>query len=483
MAILDMGTAPASTIGNTTIGNYFIFLDNENSDRLTTRDSSGTDTIYTAGVIPTELIDLTDVLYTSPIADDQVLTQKAGKWINGYPNPIRDNQVIVKQASDFGVIDSTKEYFIDGIINMGATQITVPITGITLRGYSFDLSGLTSTEDNYTMFISETPVIGSGNILGFDYLVTTSGANSKVYELYDATGFNAVEFSRINYIDCTSLGDLHGYRQGLEFGTGRFGGSPSLVLHGTWLGGYRITTSITRNMSDLTTTPLFCSGTLFVMTSRFLTDMNVDLGTLQPLLDFNDTNFPNASTLELRDVILTRDGLTVPEDLNITPNILASNLSCSWKGNNGLPNTFVGGISTITTEVLTTIAGVGTPTNLLGTYTNTDLQHFDSPANGQLRHLGSNPREFTANFDFVLEGGANDDYKIELVKNDGSDVVIYQQTRVVNNLQGGRDVAYFTGLANVILGVNEYVFWQVTNLSDGSDCTLELDSSWSVEER
>jgi len=57
-----------------------------------------------------------------------------------------NNQVIVKQASDFGVIDSTKEYFIDGIINMGATQITVPITGITLRGYSFDLSGLTSTE-------------------------------------------------------------------------------------------------------------------------------------------------------------------------------------------------------------------------------------------------------------------------------------------------------------------------------------------------
>jgi len=155
-------------------------------------------------------------------------------------------------------------------------------------------------------------------------------------------------------------------------------------------------------MSDLTTTPLFCSGTLFVMNSRFLTDINVDLGALQPLLDFNDTNFPNASTLELRDVILTRNGLVVPEDTNLTPNILASNLSCSWKGNNGLPNTFVGGISTITTEI-TTVLSFNTPTPLLGTVTNSDLQHFDSPSNGQLRHLGSNPREFTVTLILYLK--------------------------------------------------------------------------------
>jgi len=381
-----------------------------------------------------------------------------------------------------GVIDSTKEYFLDGIIDMGATEITIPVGGIYIRGYNFDLSGLTSSEDNYTLFKSETAIIGSGDVLFFNFNIEITGSSSKVYEIYDATGNNAIEVTRINYNNCTALGDLHEYRQGLEFGTGRFGGSPSLVLHGTWLGGYRVSTSIVRNMSDLTTAPLFCSGTAFVMTSRFLTDINVDLGTLQPFFDFNDTNFPNPSTLEVRDAILTRDGLVVPEDTNITPNITASNLSCSWRGNNGMPNTFVGAIATITTEVLTSLS-FNTPTPLLGTVTTSDLQHFDSPSNGQLRHLGSNPREFTVNFDFVLEGGSNDDYKIELVKNDGSDAVIYQQTRVINNLSGGRDVAYFTGLANVILSKDNYVYWQVTNLSDGSNCTLELDSSWSVEER
>ena len=125
---------------------------------------------------------------------------------------------------------------------MGTTQITIPATGINLTGYNFDVSGLVSSEDNYTMFVSD--VGGSGNVLGKDYKVDVTGVNSQVYDLTDATGFNAFEFARINYNGCTSLGEINGYRQGLETGTGRFGGSPSLTLSGTWLGGYRITTSI-----------------------------------------------------------------------------------------------------------------------------------------------------------------------------------------------------------------------------------------------
>lgn len=405
-----------------------------------------------------------------------------GIWNQGQ---VPVNRVIVNQSNVDstlgGVIDSEKLYFLDGIINCDGVNIIVPNGGIFISGYNFDISGLVCLDNNATLFTSD--VGGAGDVLFSNFKIEMSGTNSKVYDLTDSDGLHAIECNLINYDNCTSLGDIYNYRQGLESGTGRFGGSPSLTFHGTWLGGFRITTSIARNMSNVTTAPLFCSGTAFVMQSRFLTDINIDLGTLQPFADFNDTNFPNPSTLELRDVILTRNGLTVPNDTNITPNISASNLSCSWKGNNGVPNTFVGGIATVTTEVLTTISIVNTPVVLNGTITTSDLQHFDSPANGQLRHLGSNPREYTVNFDFVLEGGANDDYKIELVRNDGVDTVIYQQTRVVNNLAGGRDVGYFSGLANAILNQNEYVFWQVSNLSDNSNCTLELDSSWSVEER
>ena len=158
--------------------------------------------------------------------------------ISGSGSPSKLNQILVTQDNYIttlgGTIDSTKEYFIDGIIDLGSTQITVPNSGINLRGYNFDLSGLTSSEDNYTMFVSESIAIGSGNFLGVDYFISVTGASSKVYDIYDATGFNAFEFTRINYNDCTNLGDIYDYRQGLELGTGRFGGSPSLTLHGLW---------------------------------------------------------------------------------------------------------------------------------------------------------------------------------------------------------------------------------------------------------
>ena len=399
------------------------------------------------------------------------------------------NRIICNQANKDttlgGVIDSTKQYFIDGIIDMGTTQITVPTTGITLLGLSFDISGLISSEDNYTMFISESIAIGSGNVLGADYYITTDGANSKVYELYDATGFNAFEFQRINYNNCTSLGDIYDYRQGLEGGTGRFGGSPSLTLHGLWRGGYRITTSIVRSLAGTMTEPLFKAGTLFQMNSRFLTDINVDLPTLAPFCDFQTSNFPNPSTVQLKGAIFTRDGAFNSNDTNIFSNLLASDLPCDWDNNIGIKNTFVGGALNNTTEVQTTIVTQGSAVDLNGTFTSTDLQHFDSPSNGRLRHLGTNPTDFLVSWDFVIDGKDNDNYELFLIKIDSlaNVTVEFTQVRTVNNFQGGRDVGIWSGTTPITLNQNDVVFWQVANLLDDDNCTLEIDSTWTVTER
>lgn len=398
-------------------------------------------------------------------------------------HPPFEKRVIVTKASDLENIDSTVEYFIDGIIDMGTTSIVVPTTGMTIRGHSFDLSGIYSSEPNHVLIKSESAVIGSGNLLGADFYMSVTGAGAKVYDLYDATGFNAFEFARINYIDCTSLGDIHDYRQGLEEGTGRFGGSPSLTLHGTWLGGYRITTTIVRSLSAGMTEPLFKAGTAFQMNSRFLTDINCDLPTSAAFCDFSTSQFPNPSTVQVRGAIFSRNFAFDATDSNIFSNLESSDLACDWDGNIGIPNTFVGGESTLTTEVATSLT-VNTITDLAGTFTASNLQHFDAPSNGQLRHVGINPREYTVTFDFVMEGGANDDYKLHLYKFDGtSSASIYTMTRVINNNQGGRDVAYFTGQTFVTLEQNQYVYWRVENLTDGSNCTLELDSVWSVKER
>ena len=403
-----------------------------------------------------------------------------------------DNIIVCTQANKDttlgGTIDSTKEYFLDGVIDMGTTQITVPTTGMTIRGYSFDLSGLTSSENNYTMFISESIAIGSGNLLGFDYYVSVTGTSSKVYELYDATGFNAFEFQRINYIDCTSLGDIYEYRQGLETGTGRFGGSPSLTLHGIWLGGYRITTSIVRNMDNTTTEPLFKEGTLFEMRSRFLSDINCDLGTLQPLLDFQALNFPNSSTLQLKGCEITRGGVYAANDTNITPNIDKKEEPCYWKGNNGLPNTFVGGTTQITSEELTTIAAGSTYYTLEGIFTGSGLEHFEDSADGKLTHLGVNPREFEITASLVLESTQNNDLSVRFRKWDNSlgtftNLDYTELTRQVNNLQGGRDVAVFTIINGVVMDEDDYVYLEVRNNNGNNNVTAESGSFFRIQER
>lgn len=393
-------------------------------------------------------------------------------------------RIVVKQASDFGVIDSTKEYFLDGIIDFTGTglSIEVPSGGIYITGYNFDTSGIKCTDASFTLFSS--PVGGSGNLLFKDFLIDIQGAGSQVYNLVGDTGFEAIEIDRINFNNCTSLGTVSTYRQGLETGTGRFGGTPELTLAGTWVGGYFIDTSIVRSLSNAAFS-LYKAGTAFVMNSRFRSNQNIDLPALASFLDFAPANFVNPSTLQLEQCLITRNGVFDSSDSNLTPNIDATELVSSWRGNTGLSNTFVGGELNITSETLTPLT-VGVFTDLLGTYTASDLQHFDEPANGQLRHLGTSPVEYKVNGQFVIDGGSNDEISLKVVIfrdattsfEDGKTI-----TRVINNLQGGRDVAYFTISDNVTLNQNDYVKIQIANISDSTDATAELDSFFQVEAR
>ena len=397
------------------------------------------------------------------------------------------NRIVVTQASDFsGTIDSTKEYFLDGVIDMTGSgiEIEVPVNGINISGYNFDLSKLICSDDNYTLFTS--PVGGSGDMLGKDYAIEVTGANSQVYNITDATGLNAFEFARINYNDCTSLGTITDYRQGLEVGTGRFGGKPQLTLAGTWLGGYFIDTSIVRSLDDGAYS-LFSAGAGFTMASRFRSNQNIDLPASASFIDFAVGNFVNPSTLQLDGCIVTRNGVFDASDVNITPNVSASDLVSEWMGNNGINNTFVGGESNITTEVTTTITTTATFEDLLGTYTASDLQHFDVPANGQLRHLGDSPREYSIKGQLVIESVANDEVDLKIVIfrdattsfEDGKTV-----RRVINNLQGGRNVAYFVLDDNITLDKNDYAKLQVAQVTPSTnDITAELDSFFIVEAR
>ena len=394
-----------------------------------------------------------------------------------------DSLIRVKVASDFGVIDSTKVYLIDGIVDMTGVSIEVPSGGINMIGYTFDVSQLVSADNSYDMFYSA--VGGCGNVLAQNIGFTASGTGSQVFNLTSLTGFEAFEFDRVNWNDCTKIATLDNFRQGLETGTGRFGGTPVIELVGIWLGGYFIDTSIVRSLTDGAYS-LYEAGAGFLMSSRFRSNQNIDLPASASFLDFAPSNFVNPSTLQLEGCILSRDGVFDAEDANYTPNISEIDLVSSWVNNNGLPNTFVGGESTLTTEISTTINTQGVFESLNGTYTESSLTHFDSPAEGQLRHLGSNPREFTIIADFIIDGGQNDVIDLKLVKYDfstTSNVDIFTQRRQVNALVGSRDVAFFNIVKNIELDQNDYVFWEVANETDTTNVTAELDSYFIVNPR
>lgn len=395
-----------------------------------------------------------------------------------------DNRVIVKSPSDLtGPLSSTTEYFIDGIIDMGSQQIEVPQGGLYLAGYNFDVSRLTSSATGYTMFTS--PVSGSGNVIGRDYAIEVTGASSKVYDLVSDTGFEAFEFARVNYNNCTSLGEINNYRQGLESGTGRFGGQPQLTLSGTWLGGYIITTSIVRGLVDGSYS-IFSAGAGFSMQSRFRTDLNVDLTANSSLLDFNASNFPNPSTLQIQGAIISRNGSFDASDQNITPNITEGELPSAWADSQGISNTYVGGTLAVSVEAETTINTAGTFETVAGTFVSDNLQHFDLPAQNQLRHIGNNPREFYAYFYANVESTANDVLSIKISKFDSSAssfVDVGVQTAQVNSLVGGRDIATFYLFVPVELDVNDYVFMEIANETSTANVTVENGAYLSIIQR
>lgn len=392
-----------------------------------------------------------------------------------------DQIIVVKEAADLaGTLSSTVIYFIDGIIDMGSQSIEVPAGGLSLAGHNFDVSQLISSQAAYTMFTS--PVGGSGNFVCKDLGITTSGAGAQVFDLKDATGFNAIEMARINFNNCSSLGVIDDYRQGLEDGTGRFGGTPELTLAGSW-SGWRASTSIVRGINNITA--LFKTGLGLSFSGRFITDMNCDLPAVGAFIDFADTAFVNDESLILSRTYITRQGVIDASDATIHPNIDHKSVKSKWSDNTGIPNTTKHLEALCTTEVTTTISAIDTYYPLLGTFTLNAATQFDMPANGEFRLLTGNG-SYNITGDFSIDGSPNDVIDLRVTKSTDNGATwpteINHIRRVVNNLAGGRDVAFFSLSFVADLTKNDRIRLEVENKTSTTNVLMELDSYFIITE-
>ena len=114
------------------------------------------------------------------------------------------------------------------------------------------------------------------------------------------------------------------------------------------------------------------------------------------------------------------------------------------------------------------------------------MQHFDEPANGQLRHLGNDPRDYTLLGSFEIAGTANDEVEVFVEKWDNSASsfsTVYSQKRIINNNVGGTDLGYWFISTDFTLDQNDYIKIQVANNTSTDNVTAQVDSFFKISAR
>lgn len=377
---------------------------------------------------------------------------------------------------------SDKVYIIDGVVDLTGSGINlvIPADGLSIQGFGFNASKLICDDDDYSLFTSA--IGGSGDLVIQSISISTTGTDSQVYDIVDSDGSHAIELTGVNYINCISLGSFTDYRQVLETGTGRLGSTPELTLNGD-MNGYRIDTSIAFNMDNFTA--LFKSGVGHSFSGRFITDINCNLPAVGALADFSESTFINDETMVVQGCLVARQGAFNPNDTNIFPNIDQTSVKSNWKSNTGIKNTKKYIKATSTTEVVTTISATDTYYPLQGTVVVDRATHFEMSSNGQFTLL-TGSSDYLVTGDLTISGNAQDVIDLSVTKSTDGGLTFPEQvnhiSRVINNLSGPRDVAFFPINFIVELNKGDRVRIEVENKTSTNDVTMEIDSFFIISE-
>ncbi len=250
---------------------------------------------------------------------------------------LNSSEVIVKEYTEITnqALDSNKVYLIDGDITIpDGHSIIVPTEGLTVRGYGFNISSLSSSSSANTLFTS--PVGGSGDLVVSELSLTASGSGSAVFDIVDVDGTHTIEIEYVNFNGCVSLGKQEGYRQGTWTTVGVYGCSDGLQLSGSW-SGYKISNSNCFGFGATGT--LFKRDTDTLFSNRVFLNMNVDLPTGAKLADFQPSNFSNNELFQINSSIAKLNNtLNIDNGALLVPNISPNDLKSLWVGNIGLPD-------------------------------------------------------------------------------------------------------------------------------------------------
>jgi hypothetical protein len=391
-----------------------------------------------------------------------------------------DTEIIVQQASQLsGVLSSDKVYVIDGVIDLGAVEITVPEGGLFIRGIDYFVSGLISTADNHTMFKNGAGAY-TGNFKMSDIFMTSSGTNSKLFDLDNQQNFGAIEFESCNLGDfsdaTTSLGELSNYRQFRTNDCGFFRVQDGLTFSGTWAGGFRINDTIV--LSQLAGSTLFKPSVGLTFAGRCISDINaasVDPTTIT--FDFIPSNFLLDGGFQLSSASFApNSAISVTTD--------ETNIKAFFRDCVEIRNTRAGFNMEWSTETITPLT-LDTPTKALGSTTTFNNTWFTQTANNEVTYDSSLSKDARIAVNVTVDGGANDEINLIIRHWDNSAsayIDVKNKVRSIANLVGGLDVASYTFVTRVNdLALNDRIEIWLENTTDSTDATILNGSEINVE--
>lgn len=388
------------------------------------------------------------------------------------------NTVIVKQASDLTNIDSTKNYMIDGFVDMGSQTIIVPEGGISISGLNGarDTAILFSSVDNHTFFASPIGGYSGGGVLE-SCTIDATGVGTVVWDCdndgnsgaWDVTGVNFGRFG-----STLGLGQLTDYRQLLFDGIGLIFTADGLTFNGTWTG-IRATTSIAVGWPNAT---LFKAGTGFTI-DNFLSDFNfLSVDEFAVFCDFTEAQINSDLAFGLSKFRTTAT--------NPLPNLPADSNKTLYESCRGILNTFGGGSWEVATTATTPLTQ-NVPTKILGTTTYSGLSHFTGANSNEFVHDITESEDYKVTGTIIIDGTPNNQYNVTIRRWNNAtssyeDVREFQ--RVISNVLGGLDVAFFDISCNVRLEnrLDRVEAW-LTNVSSGGDGTMIIGSYLDIDVR
>ncbi|MBL4940365.1 MAG: hypothetical protein JKY81_01730 [Colwellia sp.] len=391
----------------------------------------------------------------------------------------------MKEASQLsGTLLSTKRYVVDGFIDMGSTQITVPQGGLTLCGQGFNITGLFSSNTSYTMFIDDG--VFSGDLFLDNIDIRVDGTGSQVFDLDNAENSNALELDKVNFTRCKDLGLVDNYRQILMTGMGfvYFGASgvvKGLTIDGAMSGGMTILTSITLGQQSGVT--LFQGGASLSIGGSLRSDMNaLSIDDASVVFNFEAADFVNDSSFFL-DSFRTNTSAA-----GAITGILASDRKAEFRNCIGIASTHKGGVWTVSSASTTTIATINTPVKMAGTTTYSILDHFTQSANNAIESLTTERITMDVTGSITVTGNNGDTIGILLRHWDDSAsayVNLTTTTATFTDTVGPMDpgAENVTVYANVIMDISDRIEVWLENQTGTDDITAAVGSRLNLSER